>query len=151
MVCRGRVKSKILVVDDEPEAVELVEFNLKGAGYRPRVGWGDGFATVRMYDSLGAIVRGWARNFYIGSRGRPWRILLAVTFVLACCLSSYAAVAWPSAPQATAFRVPASTRAVSRKLFAPGSRFASGTRTSVRVISACHTARSEPLPSIRRA
>lgn len=33
MVFKGRVKSKILVVDDEPEAVELVEFNLKGAGY----------------------------------------------------------------------------------------------------------------------
>jgi DNA-binding response OmpR family regulator len=33
MVFRRRVKSKILVVDDEPEAVELVEFNLKGAGY----------------------------------------------------------------------------------------------------------------------
>jgi len=33
MVFRGRVKQKILVVDDEPEAVELVEFNLKGAGY----------------------------------------------------------------------------------------------------------------------
>jgi two-component system phosphate regulon response regulator PhoB len=33
MVFIGRVKSKILVVDDEPEAVELVEFNLKGAGY----------------------------------------------------------------------------------------------------------------------
>lgn len=33
MVFSGRVKSKILVVDDEPEAVELVEFNLKGAGY----------------------------------------------------------------------------------------------------------------------
>jgi DNA-binding response OmpR family regulator len=33
MVFRWRVKSKILVVDDEPEAVELVEFNLKGAGY----------------------------------------------------------------------------------------------------------------------
>jgi two-component system phosphate regulon response regulator PhoB len=28
-----RVKPKILVVDDEPEAVELVEFNLKQAGY----------------------------------------------------------------------------------------------------------------------
>src|SRR5262249_4714404 len=27
------VKSRILVVDDEPEAVELVEFNLKQAGY----------------------------------------------------------------------------------------------------------------------
>ena len=33
MVFNGCVKSKILVVDDEPEAVELVEFNLKGAGY----------------------------------------------------------------------------------------------------------------------
>jgi DNA-binding response OmpR family regulator len=33
MVFRRHVKSKILVVDDEPEAVELVEFNLKGAGY----------------------------------------------------------------------------------------------------------------------
>ena len=27
------MKPKILVVDDEPEAVELVEFNLKQAGY----------------------------------------------------------------------------------------------------------------------
>jgi len=27
------VKQKILVVDDEPEAVELIEFNLKQAGY----------------------------------------------------------------------------------------------------------------------
>lgn len=29
----ARVKPRILVVDDEPEAVELVEFNLKQAGY----------------------------------------------------------------------------------------------------------------------
>jgi len=28
------VKQKILVVDDKPEAVQLVEFNLKQAGYR---------------------------------------------------------------------------------------------------------------------
>src|SRR5216683_2467425 len=28
-----RVRSKILIVDDEPEAVELVEFNLKQAGF----------------------------------------------------------------------------------------------------------------------
>ena len=27
------MKPKILVVDDEPEAVELVEFNLKQAGF----------------------------------------------------------------------------------------------------------------------
>jgi two-component system phosphate regulon response regulator PhoB len=30
---QSRVKLRILVVDDEPEAVELVEFNLKQAGY----------------------------------------------------------------------------------------------------------------------
>ena len=30
---KDRVKSKILVVDDEPEAVELIEFNLKQAGF----------------------------------------------------------------------------------------------------------------------
>jgi hypothetical protein len=34
------------------------------------------------------------------------------------------------------------------KLVAPGSRFSSGTRTPDNVISACHTARSDPLPSI---
>ena len=33
MICRAKVKPQILVVDDEPEAVELVEFNLKQAGY----------------------------------------------------------------------------------------------------------------------
>ncbi len=33
MVCRWGVRSKILVVDDEPEAVELLEFNLKQAGF----------------------------------------------------------------------------------------------------------------------
>jgi len=33
MVTKARVAPKILVVDDEPDAVELVQFNLKGAGY----------------------------------------------------------------------------------------------------------------------
>ncbi len=33
MVSKSGVRSKVLVVDDEPEAVELVEFNLKQAGY----------------------------------------------------------------------------------------------------------------------
>lgn len=33
MLCNTCVKPKILVVDDEPEAVELVAFNLKQAGY----------------------------------------------------------------------------------------------------------------------
>ncbi len=33
MVSKADVRSKILVVDDEPEAVELVEFNLEQAGF----------------------------------------------------------------------------------------------------------------------
>jgi DNA-binding response OmpR family regulator len=33
MLLHGNVKPKILVVDDEPEAVELVEFNLRAAGF----------------------------------------------------------------------------------------------------------------------
>ncbi len=48
-------------------------------------------------------------------------------------------------------RVEASTAAVFRNDCAPGSRFSAGTRTSSSSISACQTARSEPLPSITRA
>src|ERR1035441_11010992 len=33
MVSKWSVRAKILVVDDEPEAVELLEFNLKQAGF----------------------------------------------------------------------------------------------------------------------
>ena len=33
VITKARVMPKILVVDDEPDAVELVEFNLKSAGY----------------------------------------------------------------------------------------------------------------------
>ena len=33
MVSKSGVRSKVLVVDDEPEAVELVEFNLRQAGF----------------------------------------------------------------------------------------------------------------------
>ncbi len=33
MVTKARVKQKILVVDDEPDALELIDFNLKNSGY----------------------------------------------------------------------------------------------------------------------
>ena len=42
----GRVKPKILVVDDEPEAVELLEFNLKQAGYAVTTA-GDGAEALK--------------------------------------------------------------------------------------------------------
>ncbi len=33
MLAKARVKPKILVVDDEPDALELIAFNLRGAGF----------------------------------------------------------------------------------------------------------------------
>ena len=65
--------------------------------------------------------------------------------------ASYPATAWPSAVHAHVARVPASTRAVSAKDCAPGSRFAAGTRTPSSVMWACQTARSDPLPSMTLA
>jgi len=67
---------------------------LKSAGYRPRLSWADDWATVRMYPSFSSIYRGWGRNFFVGSLGKPWRILAAIAFVLCCCFSAYAAIAW---------------------------------------------------------
>jgi glycosyltransferase involved in cell wall biosynthesis len=67
---------------------------VKGMGYRPRLSIGTDYAAVRMYSSPAAVFRGWARNFYAGSLGRPYRILAAIAFVLVCCFSAYAAIAW---------------------------------------------------------
>lgn len=66
---------------------------LKIAGFRPRLGWGDSWATVRMYEGLGSIFRGWSRNFYVGSLGKPWRILALVAFLMLCCYSLFGALA----------------------------------------------------------
>jgi len=79
---------------------------LKAAGFRPRLGWADGWASVRMYAGLGEVFRGWSRNFYVGSLGRPWRILGLLAFLAVCWLSMFVAAAWgiarPSAAWLTA-------------------------------------------------
>jgi cellulose synthase/poly-beta-1,6-N-acetylglucosamine synthase-like glycosyltransferase len=67
---------------------------VKGMGYRPRLSVGTDYAAVRMYSSTSAVFKGWARNFYGGSLGRPWRILAAIVFTLLCCFSAYAAIGW---------------------------------------------------------
>ena len=46
MVSKSGVRSKVLVVDDEPEAVELVEFNLRQAGYSV-ISAGDGAEALK--------------------------------------------------------------------------------------------------------
>ena len=67
---------------------------LKPAGKRVRVSWGTEDLTVRMYSSLSSIFKGWGRNVYAGCLGKPWRILMAMTFVIYCTYSAYAALGW---------------------------------------------------------
>jgi len=73
------------------EDVEIARL-LKRQGKRIRISWGTEYAAVRMYSSLKGIIKGWGRNFYAGSLGKPWRILLGVAFVIFCCFSGYAAL-----------------------------------------------------------
>ncbi len=67
---------------------------IQSAGGRVRIAWAVEWAAVRMYAGLAEIFRGWGRNFYAGSLGRPWRILAAMAFILVCGFSLFAAVGW---------------------------------------------------------
>jgi glycosyltransferase involved in cell wall biosynthesis len=75
------------------EDVQIAK-RVKGMGYRPRLSIGTDYAAVRMYSSPAAVFKGWARNFYAGSLGRPYRILAAIAFALICCFSAYVAIGW---------------------------------------------------------
>jgi chlorobactene glucosyltransferase len=73
------------------EDVEIARL-LKSTGWKPRVSWGSEWCSVRMYDSLENIFKGWGRIFYAGRAGSPWRILGAVAAVLFCCFTAYVAL-----------------------------------------------------------
>jgi hypothetical protein len=47
-----------------------------------------------MYSSLPAIIRGWSRIYYAARVGSPWRILLALAFVVLCCFTVFPALGW---------------------------------------------------------
>jgi chlorobactene glucosyltransferase len=76
--------------DSAGEDVELAR-RLKKAGYAPRLGWGMDLVTTRMYASLPEIFRGWGRNFIAASRGKPWRVLAAMAFLIVCVFT-----VWPA-------------------------------------------------------
>ncbi|HEX4124049.1 MAG TPA: glycosyltransferase, partial [Tepidisphaeraceae bacterium] len=75
------------------EDVEIARL-LRVGGFRPRVAWGNDFAAVRMYSSLGAIIRGWSRIYYAARVGSPWRPLAGMAFLVFCCFTAYAALGW---------------------------------------------------------
>jgi DNA-binding response OmpR family regulator len=56
MVSHLSVKAKILVVDDEPEAVELVEFNLKQAGFEVLTAADGADALKKAHSALPSLV-----------------------------------------------------------------------------------------------
>jgi glycosyltransferase involved in cell wall biosynthesis len=67
---------------------------MKGSGLRPRIFWGIHLGSVRMYDSLASIMRGWSRIFFGSSSGSPWRILTLIGIIVFGCFPLFAAVAW---------------------------------------------------------
>lgn len=75
------------------EDVEIARL-LKTQGWKPRVAWGQKFCSVRMYNSLDAIFKGWGRIFYAGRAGSPLPILAGLSFLLVCCFSAYVAVGY---------------------------------------------------------
>jgi glycosyltransferase involved in cell wall biosynthesis len=83
----------VAVKDRYCEDVAIAEL-MKKNGLRPRVSWGNDYAAVRMYSSLPAIFRGWSRIYYAAQAGRPWRILIGITFLLLCGFSILPALAW---------------------------------------------------------
>lgn len=99
-----RVGGYRAVRDQFTEDVELMR-RLKSAGGRVRLFIGRRLIATPMYHTLAQTVRGWGRNFFGASRGRPARIAAALLLVLASTLSVYPALAWgllAGAPAATA-------------------------------------------------
>jgi chlorobactene glucosyltransferase len=81
------------VKDRYCEDVEIARV-MKERGMRPRISWGENIAAVRMYSSLGGIIRGWSRIYYSAKVGNPMTILTAISFLLISCFSAYALVAY---------------------------------------------------------
>ncbi|HEY2573218.1 MAG TPA: glycosyltransferase family 2 protein, partial [Verrucomicrobiaceae bacterium] len=72
------------------EDIEIA-VQLKKHGLRPRISWGNDFASVRMYSSLDGIIRGWSRIYYAARVGSPWRILAAIEFLIVSCFTAFVA------------------------------------------------------------
>ncbi len=59
------------------------------AGKRIRVSMGSDVCTVRMYDSLANIIKGWSRIYYAARVGKIRHMLAVAAFLLACCFPVY--------------------------------------------------------------
>lgn len=78
------------VLDDDKQ----LALRIKQHGGRTRVWWGADLAALTLDRPPAEIIRGLARNFYTMSKGRPWRLLICLAFILLCCTTAYAAMAF---------------------------------------------------------
>ncbi len=67
---------------------------MKQSGLRPRVGWGMDLVAAHMYDNWHSVYHGWSRNFIMASRGKPWRVLAALIFIVVCVMTLIPAALW---------------------------------------------------------
>jgi glycosyltransferase involved in cell wall biosynthesis len=67
---------------------------MKQLRLRPRIAWGADLGSVRMYDSLPNIMKGWSRIFFGCGSGSPWRSLAVMLFILIGGYSAFIAAAW---------------------------------------------------------
>jgi len=61
---------------------------------KPRISWGEDFASVRMYSSLGGIIKGWSRIYYAAKVGDPRHVLAAIYFIVVSCFTAYLALGY---------------------------------------------------------
>ena len=88
-----QIGGHVTVRDRYCEDVAIAKL-FKDNGLRPRISWGNDFCSVRMYNGLPAVVRGWSRIYYAAQVGSPWRILIGIAWLLLCSFPVVAALAW---------------------------------------------------------
>ncbi len=67
---------------------------MKERGMKPRISWGEDLAAVRMYSSLGGIIKGWSRIYYAAKVGKVRQLLAAIQFLLTSCFTAYVALGY---------------------------------------------------------
>ncbi|MDB5297700.1 MAG: glycosyl transferase [Phycisphaerales bacterium] len=88
-----QIGGHVTVRDRYCEDVAIAKL-FKDNGLRPRIGWGNDFCSVRMYNGLPAVVRGWSRIYYAAQVGSPWRILIGMAWLVFCSFTVIPAFAW---------------------------------------------------------
>ncbi len=67
---------------------------VKRAGLRLVLARGTRSASLRMYDSLSAIVRGWSKNLHVAIDGRPWLLPPAIALIVLLYATPWIAPIW---------------------------------------------------------